>query len=489
MEQNSKEDCIVNLSNEAIMEVDQDIINRIREKTMRKAGFLPTKTDADRKSHGKLVRRRFVGIAAMVAIVVGLVLYNNESIVNAFRRVVTYIQGYGAIENREPDYYNPDKTMDLSQCDYYFTYTPDELCVDNGKCQILVTNSYVIGDTITLSWMITGIEKSYQIDGKPEIALYANDKECERTAQRITAKKNEGNHIELNGTYEYKLSDVAISTDTNYTMVYEDLNVKYQLEKCVHANSYGEVVSHNGIDFTTESFLENGVLTVYLYNVNQSPLPYGLKGADPCTSYKDVYLETDQGRIYASGGKKYAFYGDLDEDDEKDIRKAPYYTFPIPEGMRKAKLVVPYITCKSMVNNQFTIPYLEEGESLTLDKDIDFGLAHIKLDKVEMSKEDTLTFYFTPNENEKSKIVNDMWVTIKNDEDSFNIIAQSRDTVVDEDRAPNQLANKDRFVNDATLDQEIKEYAKENGYPIEMDYAYVCLDDDYVFNLEFDKKK
>ncbi len=490
MERNSKEDCIADLSSESIMEVDQEIINRIHEKTMRKAGFLPIKTDTGRKPHGKVLSRKLVGIAAMVAIVVGVVLYNNESIVNAFHQVVTYIQGYGMVEKRGPGYYNPDNTVDLSKCDYFFTYTPDELCVDNGKCQILVTNSYVIGDTLTLSWMITGMEKSYEIEGEPKIALYANDKECERTAQKITAKKNEGNHIALNGTYEYKLSDVTISPDTNYKMEYEELNVKYQLEKCMHANSYGEIVSHNGIGYTTESFLENGVLTVYMYNVNQSPLPYGLKDADPCTSYKDVYLETDQGRIYASGGKKYTFYGKPDEDDEKDMRKAPYYTFNIPEGMKKANLVVPYITCEPMVNNQFTIPYLKEGESLTLDKDINLGLAHIKLDKVEISKEDTLTLYFTPNESEKRKIVNDVFMHIDylNEGDSYTC-GQSRDNVVDEDRAPNQLGDKDRFIFDATLNQELIEYAKENGYPMVIDYADMCLDDDYVFNLEFDKKK
>ncbi|BBF42484.1 hypothetical protein lbkm_1166 [Lachnospiraceae bacterium KM106-2] len=460
-----------------IMDVDQETINRIKEKTFKKAG-LQTDPKPAKKNHWKAL------VAAAAILIIAVINYQNNFVASAFHQIYTFIQGYGYVTKESSNFYNPKNKMNPEKCDYYFTYAADALTADTKEFQILVSNSYIEGNKITLSWCISQKDASAHLSKTPEVTLYADGKECKGTKKEITSTEplTKG-CLYITGTYEYELPDIKVSEKTTYQMKFNNLHKEYQLDRTKKVENMGPVVSHNGIGYTAQAISKDGILTVYLYSDGKKPS--SIRYANLCDA-KDIYLKTEDDKIYPINDPQVV------SGDSDDKLEAPSYRFKIPKGMKKAKLVVPSLMVSVDEKVTLKVPFLEVGESATLDKGMGFLLTSLSLSKVTMTKElnkdshtmeNTLTLHYDEQTKENRYRLQNAWIFI---EDSIREKTGSYNCAQYRKQSKSGKEGYSKGVDYFYLSNDEIQEAKNKGYfIIKSDFAQYKLYGSYEFDLDF----
>lgn len=349
-------------------------IQSIKEKTFQKLG-MEHSTPVQQNAGISTKRTGWKGLVISAAVVLLCLLAwrNGNSIALAFNNILSLIPGVGIIEN------NPEILYRLN--------TPVGVEGEQGTLNILSVVATKDAMTVNFSFerknyteeqlmadkqeewdkLVKGGEQE-----KPNIYILTDNQKFQMTCGSNSAGLTE------NYNYTFELEDGYVDPSRTYKLVYEDYHIDadfqiVSLEQYQSLDEIGATDIHNNISLTATASLQDGQLMVNVYPVNY-------------TEYNLISFDQDYSFEYF--GKKLKL---KTEKGEKDFTLPDSYgsgmnaglTFDVSDGAKDYLLSIPYIVVESKEEEKITLPIPEEGETIELNKEVEFENGSVIIKSVE----------------------------------------------------------------------------------------------------------
>ena len=366
--------------------LDSNSIKRIKKSTYSKAGIIGRKTFATRGLSAIA--------AAIIIIVVSVFSIGFDNVVNAMGRLFGFVPGYGITEDSQSIQYIIDGHNIRTENSQAILAINSVIATKNNlslNCYIKLKNFHAEKD-------LSNIENNINTD-KDNLVMAVNGKEYRPLGYSIGS----GGKIE-HISAAYQIEQDNLNTKNTYTFNYKkyNLSVEFRLKVPEGYDSLDEIGptdTKNNISITAVSSLQDNKLLVELYPVNKSGLAITSFNKEFDFGYgkKDLSLETDKSRhSYELNegfmGVNNKFYFNVLPEEKNLTLKIPYLIVKSQEKMKKVTLKIP-----------------EEGEQVTINKQVKFKNSTMVITNIERIKNGTLNgalkIYFKFENEDKNMIM------------------------------------------------------------------------------------
>lgn len=366
-----------NIDTNAI-EIDHDYMNEIKDQTMKMLGLEVTETtryasnkEVNRKVDSK-TRKGFIRWIRYTAAVAAVILcfaaiINSDSIVFAVQNMISLIPGIGIVEDNQTFQYRIKEPVEAK----------------NDQCSLKILYGTTTKDTITIRFNLEGIfteeqrqktKDSKDMLNKLNIYLLVDNQKFDKYNGGSGSGISEYTY-NYNCNYTFEVDPKYINSKEKFTLVCEDNKISVDFRLCKideysTTSEIGTTQTHNDISLTTDSSLKDGVLSIYVYPINESKYNLISFNQEYDVEYfkKKMTLSTDKGiKNYTPP----SYYG-------TDLNAA--FTFDVSDGSSDFVLSIPFVVVEAEEIKEVSLPIPEEGEIAEVNHEVTFeyGSAIIK---------------------------------------------------------------------------------------------------------------
>lgn len=333
------------LSDNFELTISQKDLRRMKKSVYHKIG--------SNKQRGVYISKKLVAwAAALVIVLTSLSLVGIDNVAAAIDKVLSFIPGYGIIENN-------------MSIDYVLA---QPVSGENEQVELLLNNAIATSDSITV--MFTLERKNFDENQFPkgEQETLFNDKVVLYTGERKITEYlgySSGNGKRDTSRFSYDLKPEEIGTEQTYKLEYSDygISLEFKLENYDSYHSLEDIGAtgyNNDISITAVPTFLDGKLQVDLYAINKSN--YILRSFcmdDKAYRNDDLRLETN------SGVKTYTVPDGYDGVNGR-------FLFDIQPTDIDFRLKIPCITVKSSEEEDIVLRIPQEGEKVSVNQKIEF---------------------------------------------------------------------------------------------------------------------